>query len=376
MTRRVFRWHWSKLLKQAFPWAVATGLLVAGILAFCRATGLAAWLLVLTVAPLYKLIRAIATWLAYTITVEKGKPILYERSGLVRVESRLIPVAGIVPKSINRPLLARLFGLDMADIEIPAMGGPYRLSGMGEAADLWTIIKAHVEEIPDKKRHILSLVWIWLWHQVHNLMELAIEGMWVASSRLVRVVYRLRQREARAHTRLPAVEDTQPRPRPATVLQVVPRPAVAAETSTWSDSARSAYRTPVDGVGRPHLWLVLRDDDEMTDGSNVYQGIPFSAQVPSLAGRKAFIAQFVISDGDWSPSNYLAPNPKRLYYDGGISGEVACQYLDWLRQEFILIPGRNGNKERLSARIKSIADIERFPSEPRPAWARPRSKQA
>lgn len=293
--RRVFRRHWlTALIVPGLPW------LIAGLLLSVVASALlprSPYVLLLFVPAVYCLIRVLGLfleWASYSVVVTSGSGALEESMGMFRLSVRRIPLVPVVPFSYSQPLWIQLLGLDIGDVTIVAMGGPYILRRMGDFSDLRKAI--------DSKGMIIP-----------------------------------RQRRWWARFRKSAKPSHQPQEsRTCDVVQI----SEQTESMAPREESRSMDRGP------------------LSDGGYIYRGHRFSATASSKAGFLAFAAQFVLADRDWSMWHYRAQDVRRRYYPNGISEKTANVYLRLLRESSVLIPAPGGSGERLSTRIQRSEDIE------------------
>jgi len=323
---RVFRQHWLlKLALPGFPWSGLLALISWAVVSLVRYSHYAPWLLILAVFPFLKLLWLYLAWLGYSIIAVAGSRVLTVRSGILNARERLIPLTEFATMTYERPWWASLFGLDVADIILGAIGGPYVLPSMGDFSDLWEVIKSRGQNVPAKQPSALAVLLRLLWRSVPVLLRLIFTGL----SSLVSLGRSALDWLARGFSDGASFLSHHVRRAP---LRLAP--------FTDFDFAVNSPPGLSSTSGRPPDQASLRH--EVPDGGYVYRGAPFSPQTPSYTGFCAFCEQFIIRDRNWTGWRYHVWDPSRRYYPNGISDHIVRSYLDRLRQEFILIPGPNG----------------------------------
>jgi len=325
--RRVFRQHWLvKLTLPGLPWFSFIALISVAVLYLLRYSHHALWLLVIVVFPFLKLFRLYLKWLGYSISTDAGSDVLVERSGLFTVSERRIPLTQFATVSYHRSWWASLLCIDVADVTVGAIGGPYVLTAMGGFSDLWEVIQSRGQIVPPKQPSVVAVLPPLLWRSTLALLRLIFTGLFTLGSSLTSPRRRDRRRAA-SWVRFAFDTDAPP-----------------TLSKAGAEQAGSAFSRP----GVP-------------DGGYSYGGVSFSPLNLSYAGFCAFCHQFIFMDKNWTRWHYRARDASRRYYPGGILDQVAHFYLYKLREVCILIPGPNGcSGERLSCRIKSVEDIQRL----------------
>jgi hypothetical protein len=355
--KRTFRKHrFIGLMLPSSPWIAALALLAGGMLFLLPNPFMASLLALTTPLPAYKLLRVFFAWYDDSVTIEAGEHYLVMRKGRVGMQEQRIPLSGSFPATYNRPRWATLFHLDLADVTIAAIGGPYVMPHMGNFADLWTAVTSLGEEVPEKHPIGLSLG---LTQLSHGLLTL----LYRAASGLASLSHDLQVLLQRASASLLASTRRIPKHR----IQNAARPSESVHSRIPDVDIRQNVDHPTNRslpIWPPADLAVA--ETGVPDGGYFYKGTSFSAHTPSHAGFMAFCECFVLA-GNWSFWNYRRSDPKRPYYPDGIAESVAVMYLACLRQNMILIPVSNGHgAERLSARARSIQNIENIILNP--AW--------
>jgi len=306
--RRVFRQHWLiKVALPGLPWFGFIMLISVTVLYLLRYSRHAHWLLVLVVFPLLKLFRLCWEWLGYSVIAVAGWSILTVRSGILNAQECLIPLTEFGTVTYQRPWWASLFGLDVADAIVGAIGGPYVLPSMGDFSDLWKVILSRGQIVPSKQPSALAVLLRLLWRSALALLRLTFTGLFTLGSSLISTRLRARRRAA-SWMRF--------------TLNADPPPTL------------SKAGTEQTGPTFPHHGV--------PDGGYFYKGVSFSPLSPSYAGFCAFCHQFIIMDKNWTRWHYRARDASRRYYSDGIFDQVAQFYLHRLREACVLIPGPNG----------------------------------
>jgi len=345
--RRGFRQHWLVgLALPGFPWLALIALIFFAVLFFLPYSRSAPGLFVFTVFPLLKLFQLYTAWLGYSISVTAGSNVLRERSGVFSVTERLIPLTQFGTVEKKQPWWASVLHIDVGNIKVGAMGGPYILRSIGDFSDLWQVLQSRGETVPYRRPSALAVLTGLLWHAALVLSHSIFTRLSFRVSRLnswgssvaSQVTKGLGDWVSSLSYRL-----GQPARQPAPVrvfgftVDTLPGPSRASTACSDPSSACRGF----------------------SNGGYVYEGKPFSPLTSSSPGFCAFCEQFVLTDRNWTGGHYCARNLSRAYYPSGIAEHIACSYLDSLRQAFILIPGPNGSsEERLSCRIRSIEDIK------------------
>jgi hypothetical protein len=343
----VFRQHWLvKLVLPGLPWFSFLVLISAAVLYLLRYSHYAPWLFIFVVFPFLKLLRLYLAWLGYSIIAVAGSNVLTVRSGIIKVQEHLIPLTQFATMSYEQSWWASLLRIDVADVTVGAIGGPYVLPSMGDFSDLWEVIKSRGQTVPIKQPSALAVLPRLLWRSSRALSRLLFNGLSFLVSSLVSLGRSTLALLARGFSDWASflsrcLRQAPRRPAPFTDFSFTANPLPEPSSAT----ARRPDPTP------------LRRG--VSDGGYVFRGVPFSPRTPSYAGFCAFCQQFILRDKKWTKWHYHAQDPSRRYYPNGIPDFVARSYLDRLRQEFIIIPGPNGcSGERLSCRIRSIEDIQ------------------
>jgi hypothetical protein len=346
---RVFRKHCLvNLILPGLPWFVFIVLISVAVLYLLRYSHHTLWLFVFAVFPLLKLSRLYLAWLGYSVSATAGSNVLTERSGLLNISERLIPLTQFGPVTFDRPWWASLFGVDVADIIIASMGGPFVLTSMGDFSDLWVVLQSRGEEVPLKRPSAFAVLPGLLWRSALVLLRLTFSGLFALGSSLVYLGRStLDWLMAASANWASSLTSTCPRTRhrAASSMRFAfgtnPRPTLSKANIEQVGSAVPCHGLP--------------------DGGYFYRGAPFSPLIPSDSGFFAFCHQFVLTDKKWMRSYYRAQDASRRYYPDGIFDQAAYFYLCRLREACIIIPGPNGcSGERLSVRARSIEDIQRL----------------
>jgi len=346
---RVFRQHWLiKLALPGLPWFSLIGLISVAIPYLFLYSPHTLWLFTLAVFPCLKLLRLYLAWLGYSVSATAGSNVLVERSGLLNVSERLIPLTQFATVTYERPWWASLLRIDVANVTVGAIGGPYVLPSMSDFSDLWEVLQSRGQTVRPKRPSVFTVLPGLLWRSALVLLRRTFTGLFALGSSLASLGRSaLDWLIAASANWVSSLTSTPPRARRriASLVRFAfgtnPSPTLSRAGTEQADSAVPCHGLP--------------------DGGYLYRGVPFFPLTPSYDGFCAFCHQFVLADKNWIGSHYRAPDSSRRYYSNGISDHVACSYLDRLRQEFILIPGPNGcSGERLSCRIRSIEDIKRL----------------
>lgn len=358
---RVFRQHWLvKLALPGLPWFGFVVLISIAVTYLLHYSHHALWLLVLVMFPFLKLLRLYLEWLGYSISADAGSDVLVEHLGLLTVSERRIPLTQFATVSYQRSWWASLLRIDVADVIVGAIGGPYVLPCMGDFSDLWQVIKSRGQNVPTKQPSALAVLPGLLWRSALVLSRWIFTGLSSLVSSLVSL--------GRSALALLATGFSDWVP---FLSRHVRRPPRRLAPFTNFDFTVDPPPGPSNATARQPDLVPLRRG--APDDGHVYRDVPFSPRIPSYAGFCAFCQQFILMDKNWTQWRYHARDPSRQYYPSGISEHVARSYLDRLMQEFILIPGPNGcSGERLSCRVRSIEDIQRLV----PAFSRPLDEAA
>ena len=375
--RRVFRQHWLiKLALPGFPWLVAIVLISLAVFYSLPYSRYAPGLFALALFPFLKLLRLYLAWLGYSVSATAGSNVLVERSGLLSVSERLIPLTQFATVAYERPWWASILPIDVANAIVGAIGGPYVLPTMGDFSDLWQVLQSRGQVVPCKRPSALAILPGLLWRSAHVLLRLTFTGLSLLVSLLVSLGRSALVLSRLIFTGLPPLVSS---------LLVFGHTALDQLVKGLSDLASLVHRlrqarlhpAPFTGFsftvdrlpGSPsakarRLGLAaLRHGGP--DGGYFYKGVPFFSQTPSYAGFYAFCEQFILTDKNWTRWRYRARDSSRPYYPDGISDHIALFYLRRLRQACVLIPGPNGcSGERLSCRICSIEDIQHLAPDP------------
>jgi hypothetical protein len=346
---RVFRQHWlTKFVLPGLPWFSLIVLISVAVLYLFHYSRHAPWLFILAAFPVLKLFLLYLAWLGYSVSATAGSNVLVELSGLLNVSERLIPLTQFATVSYERPCWASLLRIDVANVTVGAIGGPYVLPSMGDFSDLWEVLQSRGQIVPPKRPSVFAVLPGLLWRSALVLLRRTFTGLFALGSSLASLGRSALDWLITAFANwASSLTSTPPRARHRTASSVRfafgtnPSPTLSKASTEQADSAVPCHGLP--------------------DGGYLYRGVPFSPLAPSHDGFCAFCHQFVLADKNWMRSYYRARDSSRRYYPNGISDHVACSYLDRLRQEFILIRGPNGcSGERLSCRICSIEDIQRL----------------
>jgi hypothetical protein len=344
--RRVFRRHrLIKLYLPGLPWLTSIALISVAALRLAPYSSYALWLFVLAVLPLLKLLRLCLAWLGYSVTAVAGSGVLVERSGLLGYLERKVPITEFGTIECRKPWWAALFGLDVADVTVGAMGSPLVLRCIGDFSDLWTVLQSKGQTVPPRRAPPLIAFLKFLGRALSALSRLLFKGLHWAISGLIAlgclaIPVLARKFVHWAHILANHVRQAR--------RSQMPSPDPGLSQSPTAPSPR--------GNGR-HAAQAIAHRSAPGNGST-YQGEAFSPLTCSAPGFCAFCEQFVLADKNWTREHYGAQDLSRRYYRNGISDPVACFYLRTLKQACVLIPGPNGHsRERLSCRIRSIEDI-------------------
>lgn len=346
---RVFRQHWLvKLALPGLPWFSLIVLISVTVLYLFHYSRHAPWLFILAVFPFLKLFRLYLSWLGYSVSATAGSNVLVERSGLLNVSERLIPLTQFGTVTYERPWWASLLHMDVADAIVGAIGGPYVLPSMGDFSDLWVVLQSRGEEVPPKRPSAFAVLSGLLWRFALVLLHLAFTGLFALSSSIISLGRSaLDWLIAEFSNWASSLSSTPPRTQRRAISSVTfafdtnPPPTLSKADTERAGSALPCHGLPDDGY--------------------FYRGLPFSSWVPSHEGFWAFCHQFILTDKNWTRWHYRARDASRRYYPDGIFDQAAHFYLYKLREACILIPGPNGcSGERLSVRIRSIEDIQRL----------------
>jgi len=355
-SRRVFRQHpLIKLALPGLPWLILVALISLAVVYCLPYSRYAPVLFAFALLPLFNLLRLYLGWLDYSVSISNGSKVLVERSGLLGVMERRVPLTEIATVESQRPWWGPLLGIDIGNAIVGALGGNLVLSSMGDFSDLWAILESKGGVIPPKRPSVLTFVLMLLGHYALVLLRAIFTGL---SSLVSSTVSLGRSTIAQLVRRL---NDWVP-----ALLSRLHQAARGPATVPGSDPAVHARPAPPSMKARRSHPVALYPD--LPDGGYIYKGASFSPVIPSYAGFCAFCEQFVLTDKNWTRWRYRIRNASRLYYPDSLSDRVARSYLRRLRQAFIVIPGPNGaSGERLSCRIHSIEDIQRLvPDFPEP----------
>jgi hypothetical protein len=346
---RVFHQHWlTKLVLPGLPWFSFIVLISVAVLYLFHYSRHAPWLFILTVFSCLKLLRLYLAWLGYSVSATAGSNVLVERSGLLNVSERLIPLTQFATVSYERPWWASLLRIDVADVTVGAIGGPYLLPSMGDFSDLWEVLQSRGQTVRPKRPSVFTVLPSLLWRSALVLLRRTFTGLFALGSSLASLGRSTLDWLITAFANwASSLTSTPPRARHRTASSVRfafgtnPSPTLSKASTEQADSAVSCHGLP--------------------DGGYLYRGVPFSPLSPSYDGFCAFCHQFVLTDKNWMRSYYRARDASRQYYPDGIFEQAAHFYLYKLREACILIPGPNGcSGERLSVRIRSIEDIQQL----------------
>ncbi|MFB0538107.1 MAG: hypothetical protein ACETWR_24355 [Anaerolineae bacterium] len=346
---RVFRKHrLVNLILPGLPWFSLIVLISGAVLYGLPYSDHATWLFILAVFPFLKLFRLYLAWLGYSVSTTAGSNVLAERSGLLNVSERLIPLTEFGPVAFDRHWWASLFGIDVADITIAAMGGPFVLASIGDSSDFRVVLQSRGEEVPPKRPSVFVTLLGLLLRSGPVLLRRTFTGLFALGSSLVsRGRSALAWLMAASANWASSLNSTSPRAQRRAV------PSVNFAFDTEPPPTLSKARTERAGSAVPCHGL--------PDSGYLYRGVPFSSLIPSEEGFFAFCHQFILTDKNWTKWHYRARDASRRYYPDGIFDQAAHFYLCKLREVCIIIPGPNGcSGERLSARIRSIRDIQRL----------------
>ena len=354
-SRRVFRQHpLIKLALPGSPWLILIALISLAVVYCLPYSRYAPGLFAFATLPLLKLFRRYLAWLGYSVSVTQGSKVLVERSGLLIVSERRIPLTEFATVE-GEPSWVSLLGFDVGDAIVGAMGGEIVLCSMGNFSDLWTVLQSKGQVVPPKRLSAVAELLKLLGRSALVLLRAILTGLVSLGSSVVALG---RSAAGLLTTRFSHwASSLASRPR-----QAARRPA----TFTGFDATVNARPEPSTAKVRQSRPVALRP--HMSDGGYVYKGDAFSPVIPTYAGFCAFCEQFVLADKNWTRWRYRIRDASRLYYPDGMSDRVAHSYLSRLRQACIVIPGPNGaSGERLSCRIHSVEDIQRLvPDFPEP----------
>jgi hypothetical protein len=349
--RRVFRQHpLTKLAWPSSPWLTLIALISLAVVYCLPYSRYALGLFAFAVFPLLKLLRRYLAWLGYSVSVTQGSRVLVERSGLLRVSQRRIPLTEFATVECE-PSWLSLLGLDVGDVIVGAMGGEIVLSSMGNFSDLWTVLESKGQTVPPKGPSKLAVLLALLARAALALLRSIFVGLVSLASLTVSWGHSAVGQLMTSLSHWASSLASRPRQ---------PSPSVGFDSTVRAQPEHSATKaTPPHPLAVPH---------DVLDGGYIYQGAPFSEAIPSYAGFCAFCEQFVLMDKNWTRWHYRVRDFGRRYYPSGISEHVARFYLERLRRACVLIPGPNGcSGERLSCRIHCIEDIQRLvPDSPGP----------
>lgn len=348
--RRVFRRH--KLLKlflPGLPWLIAFALVSAAVVYLIPALDHALWLLLLAGLPLYRILRLWLRWMSYSVTVIAGSNVLIERSGLLSVSERRVPVTEFATVEYSRPWWSALLGLNAGNVRVSAMDGALDARCIGELSSLQVFIESKGRTVPPKHPSALAVLLRLMCSALIALIALLcsiMRRLWLLLSRQIRLgrssITALMNRACNRASPLTGHRRRSPPPHEL--------------CRNLGSSADMPAGLRSGEVRRARL---IAFGDDASDAGYLYTGESFSPVAPSRVGLRAFCQQFLLTDNNWTYEHYRASDFSRRYYPWGISERVARLYLRQLREAFVLIPGPNGcQRERLSCRISSLKDIE------------------
>jgi hypothetical protein len=346
-SRRVFRRHWLiKLALPGLPWLILVALVSLAVVYCLPYSRYAPVLFAFALLPLRNLLRLYLTWLDYSVSISNGSKVLVERSGLLSVSERRVPLTEIATVEYERPWWAPILGIDVGDAIVGAMGADLVLSSMGDFSDLWAVIESKGRVVPPKRPSALAALLELLGRYAPVLLRAIFTGLSFLVSSMVSLGHSAIDRVMRRFSEWASFLTNR-------LHQATRGPA----TVTGFDSTVNARPEPSSTKARRSRPVALHPD--LPDGGYIYKGASFSPVIPSYPGFCAFCEQFLLTDKNWTSWRYRIRDASRLYYPDSLSDRVARSYLSRLRQACIVIPGPNGaSGERLSCRIHSIEDIQ------------------